>query len=180
MKDFDFENALTTALPKLEIWTFKFRLSEDERKDLISETILKALSNRDKFIIRDEVNAYKFFLGWLNRVMNNIFINNCRRSNKIISFDIQSDLLYEIENIPSITKTDDDLKFNNLCSIIEQSESNEINRKLFLSFYSGYTYRELTELFDIPITTLKTKLHSTRRKIKEFIQKDKMHYEYII
>ena len=47
--EFDFNSQLIANRQYLDNFARKFALGEDDRKDLVSETILKALDKRDYF-----------------------------------------------------------------------------------------------------------------------------------
>ena len=65
----------------------------EEAKDLIQETYLKALTNRDKF--SDDTNLH----AWTFTIMRNTFINNYRHSVKVNTvIDHSADLF--LHNIP--------------------------------------------------------------------------------
>ena len=57
---------------------FAFTLTRDNEsaKDLVQETLFRALANRDKYNVGTNIKA------WLYTIMRNIFINNYRRKAK--------------------------------------------------------------------------------------------------
>ena len=65
----------------------------DEAEDLLQDTTLKALDNRDKYI--DNIN----FKGWVFTIMRNIFINNYRKGVRNQTIIDQTEDLYHL-NLP--------------------------------------------------------------------------------
>ncbi len=57
------------------MYNFAYRLTfeEDDAKDLVQETFLKAILNREKFTDFSNLKA------WVYTIMKNSFINNYRR-----------------------------------------------------------------------------------------------------
>ena len=73
-KEFDlFKERLLEIQDNLYNFAYMLTSDKEEAKDLLQDTTLKALDNRDKYI--DNIN----FKGWLFTIMRNIFINNYRR-----------------------------------------------------------------------------------------------------
>jgi len=132
---------------------------EDDAKDLVQETFLKALKHYDSFV--HETN----FKGWVCTIMKNIFINEYRRSFRynIFNDNTKSELIKdkihchgsenpvsiyrskEIENV--INSLHDDLK------------------KPFKMYQEGFKYREIAESLSINIGTVKNRIFIARRKM---------------
>ena len=72
-KNVQFENELMALQGNMRNFAFSLILNHEDAEDLLQDTTLKVLDNRDKFT--DNIN----FKGWVLTVMKNIFINNYRR-----------------------------------------------------------------------------------------------------
>ena len=72
MKIFNFDEALIALQSDLLGFAYKLTADKHDAEDLLQETMLKALDNKDKF--DPETN----FKGWMYTIMRNAFINNCR------------------------------------------------------------------------------------------------------
>lgn len=72
MRGFDFDEALVALQNELHCFAYKLTADKDEAEDLLQETMLKALDNKDKF------NPGTNFKSWMYTIMRNAFINNCR------------------------------------------------------------------------------------------------------
>lgn len=171
--DFNFEKELLAVIPKLHNFSRRFGLRDEDREDLVSESILKILQSKDKFKI--EGNSYKpyLFLGWCCRVLNNMFINNWRKDNgntTIDSFDREPGLIRGFE--PESLSSDAYLIAFDLENMLMSLEKNELSRQIFLGYYNGYSYEQLAEIMDFPLGTIKSRLFSTRLKIKNFIKNE--------
>src|ERR1700748_479060 len=68
----------------------------EEAKDLIQETMYRALANKDKYQTGTNIKA------WLYTIMRNIFINNYRRKKKFtkVTSDVPQDyFLYQTDKV---------------------------------------------------------------------------------
>ena len=76
MSTIELDHQISSLHPVLRAFTRRFTSDRDESLDLVQDTILKALTYRDKF--RDDTNLK----GWLFTIMRNTFINNYRRNQR--------------------------------------------------------------------------------------------------
>ena len=79
MTNIEFTHQISTLRPTLRTFTHRFTHNREESQDLVQDTILKALTYRDKF--KDDTNLK----GWLFTIMRNTFINNYRRNQRIFN-----------------------------------------------------------------------------------------------
>ena len=68
-----FNRDLVAVQDELLRYAYKLTMDREEANDLLQETSLKALDNRDKYT--PDTN----FKGWVYTIMRNIFINNYRK-----------------------------------------------------------------------------------------------------
>ena len=126
----------------------------DEAKDLVQETLLKALTNRDKFKAGTNLKA------WLYTIMRNSFINNYNKITKRSS-NIDSDdyFLYINTDQNFITQNGATGKFalNDINKAIEGLD--EDFRTPFMMYFTGFKYLEIAEKLRIPIGTVKNRIH---------------------
>src|SRR5687767_15083525 len=82
MSTADFNILVTKYSSSLKPFALSLTRDMDEAKDLLQETILRALASKDKYTEGTNLK------GWLYTIMKNIFINNYRRGvkrNSIVS-----------------------------------------------------------------------------------------------
>jgi RNA polymerase sigma-70 factor (ECF subfamily) len=122
---------------------------------------LKAFSNRTRFA--PETN----FKGWLFTIMKNTFINNYRRMVKRNTFLDATDNSYYLDSLSHSTGNDGENSF--LAAEIEKALVQlpfEL-RESFLMNFRGYKYQEIADFFQIPIGTVKTRIHLARKVLKK-------------
>lgn len=159
MTAIEFTNKLLSIENKLKYFAYSLTSNTEEAKDLLQETMLKALSNRDKFTDPRNFNS------WAYTIMKNTFINNYRRNVKSNTIFNKTE---NNENLP-----------HKMEAISPESEHayKEIRKKVdslqddfripFQMFTEGFKYKEIAEELEIPIGTVKSKIFFARQKLME-------------
>ncbi|MDX2302593.1 MAG: RNA polymerase sigma factor [Microscillaceae bacterium] len=141
---------------------FALRLTKDmeEANDLLQETLLKAFNNRDKYTEGTNLKA------WLYTIMKNTFITNYQRLVRRNTFIDTTDNLHylnsnnnAIENLAYSEFAMEDIRraLNDL---------DEVYQLPFLMHFRGFKYHEIAENLDIPIGTVKNRIHIARKELK--------------
>ena len=133
----------------------------DDAKDLVQETLLKALVNRDKFRVGTNLKA------WLYTIMRNTFINNYNKITKRNqNIDVNEYFQYFNTDENYITQNGATTSFvmSDLHAAIGELE--EAYRTPFMMYYIGYKYLEIAEKLRIPIGTVKNRIHIARKDLK--------------
>ena len=160
MKTVDFTQHLLSIQTELFRFAFKLTADREEANDLLQETSLKALDNEEKFT--PDTN----FKGWMYTIMRNLFINNYRRSVRELNF-----LDSNFTDYAQIQVAKDDDKFEEtydlklLYRIINKLPDD--TKQPFMMFVSGLKYKEIAEKMDLPIGTIKSRLHFARKKLQK-------------
>lgn len=164
MTKMEFDVRLTNLYQNLEYYANLLTSDREEAKDLIQDTYLKALSNRDKFAEDTNLKA------WAYTIMRNTFINNYRRHQKANTIiDSTEDLFYL-----NISRKSD---FPAPDSIIHEKEIrrqlsrlDEDQRTPFEMHNDGYKYKEIADQLNISIGTVKSRIFFTRRKLMDSLR----------
>ena len=145
------------------MYNFAFRLTfdEDDAKDLVQDTYMKAFRFINSFEQGTNAKA------WLFRILKNSFINNYRRDMKRNTFLDSTDNSYFID-LPS-HKIDNDAETKFIRQDLEAA-IDELSFDLRVTFKlntEGYKYHEIAEEMQIPIGTVKTRIFVARRILRE-------------
>jgi len=152
------------------MYNFAFRLTfdEDDTKDLVQDTYLKAYRFIDSF--QEGTNAK----AWLFRILKNSFINDYRKRKKEpAKVDYQDvETYYNSEDVDrQITP---DLRVEALRDMMGDEISNALNALdvdfrtvIILCDLEGFKYDEMAKILDIPIGTVRSRLHRARNLLKE-------------
>ncbi|MGV3504114.1 MAG: sigma-70 family RNA polymerase sigma factor [Adhaeribacter sp.] len=138
---------------------------QDDAKDLVQETLLKALTNQEKFKAGTNMKA------WLYTIMRNAFINNynkiTRRSSHADSDEALSQLLPDPRFIAH-NAAPGAFVLQDVGQALEHLEADF--RRPFLMYFTGYKYLEIAEKLQIPIGTVKNRIHLARKELKLKLQ----------
>ena len=153
------------------MYNFAFRLTmdEDDANDLVQDTYLKAF----RFITSFEkgTNAK----AWLFRILKNSFINDYRKRSKEPSkVDYQEvETTYNSEEAAEFEHTSD-LRVESVQELIGDEVANALNALpvdfrtvIILCDIEGFTYEEMAKILDIPIGTVRSRLHRARNLLKD-------------
>ena len=152
------------------MYNFAYRLTfdEDDAKDLVQDTYLKAYRFVSSF--QQGTNAK----AWLYRILKNSFINDFRKKSKEPSkVDYQ-----EVESYYNSEEADNnktvDLRIDTVKDMIGDEVTNALNSLaidfrtvIILCDLEGFTYEEMAKILDIPIGTVRSRLHRARNLLKE-------------
>lgn len=152
------------------MYNFAYRLTfdEDDAKDLVQDTYMKAFRFINSF--QEGTNAK----AWLYRILKNSFINDYRKKSKQPSkVDYQEvEQFYNSEDTPSNATVD--LRMETTKDMIGDEISNALNSLavdfrtvVILCDLEGFTYEEMAKILDIPIGTVRSRLHRARNLLRE-------------
>ncbi len=149
-------------------FAYRLTLDGDDAKDLLQDTYLKAFRFIDSF--QQGTNAK----AWLFRILKNSFINDYRKKSKEPSkIDYQEvETFYNSEDVDrQITP---DLRVESLQDMIGDEISIALNSLdvdfktvIILCDLEGFKYEEMAKILDIPIGTVRSRLHRARNLLKE-------------
>lgn len=161
MTALEFTYQVASLRSTLYTFTRRFTSDRDESLDLVQDTMLKALTYKDKF--REDTNLK----GWLFTIMRNTFINNYRKGQRArTSRDNTKELYFlNVEDTHTFNKPEMTFEYDDIWKNI-----NELRDELLVPFKmhtSGYKYHEIAEHLNIPIGTVKNRIFHARKEIQQ-------------
>ncbi len=168
MTAIEFNYKLTSLQAYLRYFALKLTSNEDDAQDLLQETYLKALTNREKFSYQTNMKA------WLYTIMKNIFINNYRRNKRANTFLDSTDDLYFLNNTVEERNANPETIYSTkeLESEIQNIDSDY--RKAFEMFNMGYKYKEIADALNLSIGTVKSRIFFIRKRLSENLKEYSM------
>ncbi len=160
METFEFERELISLQGKLRSYAYLLFPEKEDAEDLMQETLLKALENRERY--NENVN----FKGWLYTIMHNIFINTCK-SKKYCLFMSLSDGNVITEIAKTMEFADDEYGFKEVCQVVD--ELPEGLREVMWMRLRGFKYLEIANHTGIPIGLVKSRIFYGKKKLKEML-----------
>lgn len=161
MTTFEFYNQLLSLQKNLKHFAYTLTTNEDDAKDLLQDTYLKAMLNQDKYY--DDTNLK----AWTFTIMKNIFINNYRKNQKTVNIlETVEDLGYLRNNYKSNSYLPDaEYAKNEITKGINKLSDEQ--RIPFEMHNSGYKYKEIATHLNLSIGTVKSRIFFTRKKLMD-------------
>jgi RNA polymerase sigma-70 factor (ECF subfamily) len=158
-------------LPQIDaLYNFAFHLcyNEDDANDLVQETYLKAYRFIDKYIQGTNAKA------WLFKILKNAFINQYRKKSKRPTKVDYEEIATYHDNEDASYVDFFDLREEIFQGMMGDEVTNAINSLpldfrtvILLCDIEGFTYEEIAKIVNIPIGTVRSRLHRARNMLKE-------------
>ena len=146
---------------------FAATLTKDQEtaKDLLQETMYRALANQEKYSVGTNVKA------WLYTIMRNIFINNYRRKSKqnTIFDNSSNDFLIDYQQKSISNDAESNIRIKEIQKAI--FELPEIFKQPFMLYFEGFKYHEIADILQEPLGTIKSRIHFARKLLKAQIER---------
>lgn len=145
----------------LKIYAHSLTSNQDDANDLLQDTYLKALTNKDKFDPSTNMKA------WTYTIMKNTFINNFRKSRRSNTIIDDSQDNYYLNSNQKDHSINPEATYNHgeIMTAIRGLEDE--HRIPFERHIEGYKYKEIAEEMNLPIGTVKSRIFLTRKKLAD-------------
>ena len=163
MTAIEFNHQLVSLENNLSRFALSLTSNREEAKDLLQETLLKAITCRDQFVNYTNLKA------WTYTIMKNTFINSYRRTVR------QNNILDGTKNLYFLNlsrKTNDIAPDSNYATL-------EINKLIdgladeykipFKLLLEGFGYKEIGEKLGLKLGTVKSRIFFARKKLMELL-----------
>ncbi len=160
----EFQNKLMLLQENLGYFARSLTQDSEEAKDLVQDTNVKALMNRDKFQANTNLKA------WTYTIMKNTFINKYRRAVKANTIiDSTEDLYYlNIKKNSNAISPESSFSHKEIKKVVKKLEEDQ--RKPFEMHTQGYKYKEIAEHLNLSIGTVKSRIFFTRKKLMDALK----------
>lgn len=164
-KDFNEE-----ILPHLDaMYNFALRLTADpnDAEDLVQDTIVKAYRFFDSYEKGTNAKA------WLFRILKNSYINTYRKKSKKPNQVDYDEVATFYETIRDERTDTSDLEDRMFRELIDDHISKALDQLpedfrtvVLLCDVEGFTYEEIANMLDVPIGTIRSRLHRGRNLLR--------------
>lgn len=167
MTAIEFQYKLINLQDNLMRYSYSLTADKDDAKDLLQDTLLKALAHYDKFVYESSFKA------WLYTIMKNTFINNYRRLIRQNTYSDQTKERFYLNYTHASGSNDPDPVYaiKELEKIIETLDDNF--RLPFKMHYEGFKYKEIAETLDLNLGTIKSRIFFARKKLMKQLNEEK-------
>ena len=161
MSTVEFDQLLLNNTEFLKPFAVTLTRDNEVAKDLMQETMFRALANKEKYNTGTNIKA------WLYTIMRNIFINNYRRKAKqqTIFDNTPNDFLLDYNQVTAVNKAEGSLTVKDILAAIHGLP--HIFRDPFMLYFEGYKYHEIAAMLSEPLGTIKSRIHFARKLLKE-------------
>ncbi|MFT7156053.1 MAG: RNA polymerase sigma factor (sigma-70 family) [Parvicella sp.] len=163
-----FDNEFMPHVDSMYNFGYRLTFDEDDAKDLVQDTYLKAFRFINSFQRGTNAKA------WLFRILKNSFINEFRKKSKQPSKVDYSEVEQYYNSDDAGENITTDLRIETVQHMIGDEISGALNAipvdfrtVIILSDLEGFTYEEMSKILDIPIGTVRSRLHRARNMLKE-------------
>ena len=146
-----------------------FTRSRTDAEDLVQEVLVKA------YIRLSQIEQMSNLRGWLLRVLYREFVDARRRANRRTRYEGDCARSAATHDVGLASANDEP------CATLETERASvdvhhvlrqlapEQRALVTLHFLEGYTLEQLTEIFDSPVGTLKSRLHRIRAELRTML-----------
>jgi RNA polymerase sigma factor (sigma-70 family) len=159
MTTLEFNELVFSASKSLKYPALKFtRNNSEDANDLIQDTLLKALRNEAKFKEGSNIKA------WLFVIMRNTFISKYNNDKRNICVDSTEDeFMLTTTGAVDYNKGASNITINEIHKAIDKLDN--VYKEPFMMHFAGFKYDEIAEKLDIPMGTVKNRIHVARKTL---------------
>lgn len=164
-----FEEEFLPHADALNTFAYHLTYNDDDANDLVQEAFLKAYRFIDKYDVGTNAKA------WLFKILKNAFINQYRKKTKQpIKVDYEEVISYHDGENDSTYASYMDLREEMFEHMMGDEVTNAINALpidfrtvILLCDIENFTYEEISKIVDIPVGTVRSRLHRARNMLKD-------------
>ena len=151
---------LMFILPKLQRYCYGLTGNKDQGDDLLHNSVVKILSKFNLLKIEN-------FQAYMYKVISNLWKDELRKKYKTKEIQAEDHIINQVP--------DNNINFDKISYISDHNKINQaintltlkLREVLILIVSEKKTYKEASEILQIPIGTVMSRLHEARRKILE-------------
>jgi RNA polymerase sigma-70 factor (ECF subfamily) len=163
MTAIEFNYQITRLQDNLKAFAHSLTLNTEDAKDLMQETLLKALRYRDKF--QDQTNLK----AWMYTIMKNTFINEYRRRKRtdVIFDDTPENYFLNIGKNRGYVSPESVFSHKEMLNAVDELEPEY--KTPFQRHVDGFKYKEIADELNLPIGTVKSRIFLARKKLMDML-----------
>lgn len=158
MSTITFQQQLVDLRHQLFYFALSLTRDRDDAYDLMQESMLRALTYSDKF--RENTD----FKAWVFTIMKNTFINGHRRNKRTGRvMDHVERVRDRVRMVETPATAESTIRMSEIQGALGRLD--EIFRTPFQMHHDGYKYNEIADQLDIPVGTVKSRIHQARHRL---------------
>ena len=161
MTALEFGSKIENLTSSLKPYALKLTKDGEEANDLIQETMFKAFRNRDKFQEGTNLKA------WMYTIMRNTFITNYQRMMRRNTFIDTTENNHFLNSTHTVIENGANGNFVMKDIQAAINALKDMYKEPFTMYFRGFKYHEIAEKLNIPIGTVKNRIHIARKDLKK-------------
>jgi len=157
---------------KLKRYARKFLARPEDINDLVQDVFIKSYTNIQSF------NPSQRFSPWIYRIAHNTFVNELKRKSRsgfsLFDSDTILPLLPAKETADSAALEAETIR--TMDALVDQLTL-KYKEVILLHYFEELSYQEISDVLQIPVTTVGVRMTRARVKLRELYQADKKHHE---
>jgi RNA polymerase sigma-70 factor (ECF subfamily) len=170
-KQNDFQEEIIPHLDAMYNFALRLTSEPNDAEDLVQDTIVKAYRFFSSYEKGTNAKA------WLFRILKNSYINNYRKQSKQPNQVDYDEVATFYETIRAGRTDTSDLENRMFRQLIDDDISNALEKLpedfrtvVLLCDVESFTYEEISNMLDVPIGTIRSRLHRGRNLLKAELQ----------
>lgn len=159
------KNKLLEMMPKLRRYSYGLTGSIDKADELLQDSIVKILSMNKDIKHIDNLNAYFY------KIISNDWKDKIKKR-KVETYDIEEFSNTLTANDLDLNEKIDSKRKNKKIHELINELSENLKSTFLLATIEEKSYKEISEILDIPLGTVMSRLNEARKKLKISINKD--------
>ena len=147
-----------------KLWRYAYYLTQDNDRadDLMQETALKVLVNRNKY------RCNKNFENWVRAIMHNAYLNIANREKKLFAVDEFREAASYGLGYQAIESDNTVNEENDIYNAVNRLP--EVRRETMTMLIRGHKYDEIAFVMNVPLGTVKSRVSNSRVILKEVLK----------
>ena len=162
MKQASFDLEYAQVSDFLDRFAVKLTQDSSAAKDLVQETVYRALSNCERF------ESGTNFKAWISTIMRNTFISAYRKRKRAPLRVATLTAVDEYRQARTINDGPGNLTLSELHAKLRKLDP--LYARPFTLYYSGYRYEEIAMIMELPLGTVKSRIFTARKQLKQSLR----------
>lgn len=167
----NFEEEVLCHLSRLYGYAMHLCMNSEDASDLVQDTYLNALKSEKQYSIGTNAGA------WLFTIMRNTFLNKIRKTNRKPA-GMAGEWIEQMsrEDISELRKLGPDPGVKYLDNLLKEDIAHAIDNlpeefkdTVVLCDVQGFSYSDIAEILDIPIGTVRSRIHRGRLILRHLL-----------
>jgi RNA polymerase sigma-70 factor, ECF subfamily len=157
----ELHKSILKATPSLERYSILLCKDSDDAKDLFQDTIVKIIERYPSY---DSTKSS--FLTWSGKVMHSRYLDSLNKNKGQAQYNYLDHLRITTDGIETINFNDGALMLDVMGTIMEKMLP-IYSQVITLRYVDDMKYNDISELLNIPLNTVKSRIHSATKEIRD-------------